>query len=148
MTKQKIFITSSFAQTQKIGEDMAKELKGRSGPQVICLHGNLGSGKTTFTQGFARGFEITNKIISPTFIIMRSYQIKGRTQLSYLYHVDLYRTHTARDVVEIGLLEIMKDPENIVLIEWAEKIQELLPEKKRDIYFEYYEEEKRKILIV
>lgn len=152
-------ITESFRATQKLGSEFAKSLK-KGG--VIALHGNLGSGKTTFVQGFAKGLGIERNIISPTFIIMRTYEIppsslsrsgfagesKGlrlHSGKKMFYHVDLYRIESERDVEGLGLLELINDPENIVVIEWPDKIEHLLPEERIDIRFEYLEDDKRRI---
>ena len=142
----KQIITKSFEQTRKLGEEFAASLKGGT---VISLHGNLGSGKTTFVQGLAKGLGIEKNIISPTFIIMRTYEpglkIKD-VRFKNFYHVDLYRIESERDVEGLGLLELINDPENIVVIEWPDKIEHLLPEKRIDIVFEYLENDKRKIV--
>jgi tRNA threonylcarbamoyladenosine biosynthesis protein TsaE len=139
-TMEKTRITTSFEETQRLGIDFAKELTGGA---VIALHGNLGSGKTTFVQGFAKGLGIEKNIISPTFIIMRTY-IAGDKNF---YHVDLYRIESDKDVEGLGLLELIRDPQNIVVIEWPDKIEHLLPENRVDIYFEYLGDDKRKITI-
>lgn len=95
---------------------------------VIALTGNLGSGKTTFVQGFAEGLGISNRIISPTFILMRSYKIEDKGGFEALYHLDLYRLEgdVKREVLNLGFEEILENPKNIILIEWAEKIKEEL----------------------
>lgn len=136
----KKIITTNFQQTQQLGFDFAKKLKGG---EVLALYGDLGSGKTTFMQGLAKGLGITKNIISPTFIIMRTYEAGARS----LYHVDLYRIETEKDVEGLGLFELMNQPENIVAIEWPDKIENLLPQKRITIYFEYLEENKREIRI-
>ena len=144
---QKTYITNSFEETKKVGFEFAKTLKGGD---VVALHGDLGSGKTTFVQGLAEGLGITKKIISPTFIIMRTYEINLKSQksnLKYFYHVDLYRIEDEKDVEGLGLLEIIKDKESIVVIEWPEKIENILPNTKRDLFFTYIDDEKRKIVI-
>src|SRR5690242_8838831 len=95
---KKIVVTNSFEETQKIGFDFAKTLQGGD---VICLYGDLGSGKTTFVQGLAEGLGITQKIISPTFIIVRNYvipdlirnpeldsRLRGNDNYMF-YHIDL-----------------------------------------------------------
>lgn len=106
---------------------------------VIALFGELGSGKTTFTQGFARGLGIKGKIISPTFIIMRRHK--------NFYHFDAYRLKNEKDILALGWKEIINNPGNIVLIEWAEKIKKILPRKCVKIYFEHVDKNKRKIII-
>jgi len=131
-------ITTSFEETQHAGESFAQQLKGG---EVIALYGDLGSGKTTFVQGVAKGLGIEKHIISPTFIIMRTYTFGEKT----LYHVDLYRIEGEKDVEGLGLRELMNDPQNIVLIEWPEKIENLLPENRIDIVFTYVDNDNREI---
>lgn len=138
-------ITNSFEETQKLGFDFAKKVGDVS---VLALHGDLGSGKTTFIQGLAKGLGINKKIISPTFIIMRSYELPAIiSNKSHFYHIDLYRIRNEDDIKELGLLELINDPGNLIAIEWPEKILKLLPEKRFNLHFEYIAENKRKILI-
>ncbi|MDO8621586.1 MAG: tRNA (adenosine(37)-N6)-threonylcarbamoyltransferase complex ATPase subunit type 1 TsaE [Candidatus Levybacteria bacterium] len=153
--KKDVFITNSFEETQALGEKVAKNLKGGG---ILALYGNLGDGKTTFVQGLAKGLGIKRRIISPTFIIVRSYATKLKSQSSKIkatiqnskvfYHIDLYRIDSQRDVEGLGIEEIINDPKNIVAIEWAEKMGKLLPKKRWDIKFEYLDEGRRKITII
>lgn len=138
---KKKLITQSFQETQQFGREFAKSLKGG---EVLTLSGDLGSGKTTFVQGLAKGLNITQKIISPTFIIMRTYE---RGNDTYFYHVDLYRIGEAKEVEGLGLLELLNDPKNIVVMEWPEKMEELLPDKRIDLLFTYLDDNKRVIEI-
>lgn len=146
MNNTKKIITNSFSETQKIGFDFAKTLKGG---EVLCLYGDLGSGKTTFVQGLAKGLGIVQRIISPTFIIMRSYRLgimNHESRIMNFYHVDLYRIENEKDVESLGLIDLMGDHESIVVIEWPEKIENLLPEKKINIIFNYLDEDRREII--
>jgi tRNA threonylcarbamoyladenosine biosynthesis protein TsaE len=167
----KKIVTNSFKETQQLGFDFAKKLKGG---EVLALYGDLGSGKTTFMQGLAKGLGITRNIISPTFIIMRSYQVHRHSgkpkvhlesrrengswtypsrhkrqdeglELKNLYHLDLYRIENESQAVDLGLTEFMGDPQNLVVIEWPDKIENLLPENRINIYFTYLEDDKREI---
>ncbi len=138
--KPKIITTDSLKKTQNFARDFAKNLKGGD---ILCLYGNLGSGKTSFVQGLAKGFGITRRIISPTFIIARRYEMGDLN----LYHIDLYRTQTLQDLLSIGIDEILEGDNNIVVIEWAEKLLDLIPKKRIDLKFEYIDENKRKITI-
>ncbi len=169
MENNQSIITSSSENTQEYGVQFAKKIlssltRRRFGMYqtvrplanvVICLYGDLGSGKTTFTQGLAKGLGIKKRIISPTFVIVRSYEVKSQkskvkttTQNSkFFYHIDLYRIATEEDLKTIGIEEILNDPHAIVAIEWAEKLGSLLPKKRWDIRFEYVDEEKRRITI-
>lgn len=140
-------ITQNNSETQKLAEDFAKTLQGG---EVLCLWGDLGFGKTTFTQGLAKGLGLTGRITSPTFLIMRTYTLTNETTekpVKMLYHVDLYRVTNEKEIIELGLLDLMQHPEHIVVIEWPEKMGTLLPEKRIDIKFEYIDENRRKIKI-
>ena len=126
-------ITKSAKETARVGEEMAHYLADREGGHILCLYGQLGSGKTTFTQGFARGLGIPARLLSPTFIIVRRYIIPKNE--IFLYHVDLYRLHTTSEMEGIGLPEIFSDSASYTVIEWAERLGELLPRKRIDIRF-------------
>lgn len=130
-------VTTSAKETQKIGAELAK-----SGARIVCLYGELGSGKTTFTQGFAKGLGITSRLLSPTFIIVRRYDIPSSEK--YFCHVDLYRVNNIGD---LGLEEIFADPHAFVVIEWADRLRDMLPKKRIDIYFSVDEHDKHTISI-
>ncbi len=134
----KKIITNSFEETRAVGFDFAKKLHGG---EVLALYGDLGSGKTTFMQGLAKGLGIERQIISPTFIIMRTYNAGNKN----LYHLDLYRIETEEQAVDLGLKDLMGEQENIVAIEWPDKIENVLPENRINIYFTYLEDERREI---
>ena len=137
--------THSFEETQQLGFNFAKELQGG---EVLALYGDLGSGKTTFMQGLAKGLGITRNIISPTFIIMRSYRVEKddhTKSIKNLYHLDLYRIENEAQAEDLGIHELMGNGENIVAIEWPDKIENILPEKRISIYFTYLEDDKRDI---
>ncbi|KKU12053.1 MAG: hypothetical protein UX19_C0009G0008 [Candidatus Woesebacteria bacterium GW2011_GWA1_45_8] len=146
------FTTKSPSQTQKLGQKISADItSGRISP-VIALSGDLGSGKTTFVQGLAKGLGVTGRIISPTFILMRKYDLpseEDKNSERTLYHVDLYRLEGALDkeILNLGLPYIWSDPSNIVLIEWAEKIKSLIPSGASWITFENMGEALRKITL-
>lgn len=127
-------ITTSAEETAGIGASLGRDLTGGGpGARVYCLYGDLGSGKTTFTQGFAKALGITTRLLSPTFIIVRRYDIPSSEK--FLYHIDLYRLKNADDTEELGLTEILTNPESIVVIEWAEKLGDMMPVPRYDIHF-------------
>jgi len=109
------------------------------GGEVLAFEGSLGAGKTTFIQGLAEGIGIKNKIVSPTFILMRSY--------NNFYHLDLYRLEgeVEKEVRNLGLFDIWENPKNIVAIEWAEKIKNIMPAKTIWIKFKNIDNERRSI---
>ena len=133
--------SDSREQTQKIASDFAKQLKGG---EVLCFYGSLGSGKTTFAQSIAKTLGVKENITSPTFVLMKKYKAKNKIEF---YHMDAYRLSGPGEALDLGLEEIWADKNNIIAIEWADKISNILPEKKIDICFEPLGENKRKITI-
>lgn len=107
----------------------------------MALSGNLGSGKTTFIQGLAKGLGIKQRIISPTFILMREYTTKFKCQMPNVktfYHIDFYRLEkdVESELRNLGIEEIWGKRENIVAIEWAEKVKSVLPKNTIWVVFE------------
>jgi tRNA threonylcarbamoyladenosine biosynthesis protein TsaE len=131
---QKEFITTNSKQTQKMGEMLAKEITNAT---VVCLVGELGAGKTTFTQGFLKGLSAEGPYTSPTFLIMKQYD--------NVYHFDAYRVDS-KDILSLGWEEIIANPQNIVIIEWADKVRDIIPKRAVWIDFGWVDEEKRKII--
>jgi tRNA threonylcarbamoyladenosine biosynthesis protein TsaE len=117
--------------------EIAQNLESEKFPgMIICLIGDLGSGKTIFTKGFATGLGIEDNITSPTFNIIKEYT-GGEMNL---YHMDLYRLNG--DVKNLGLDEYFTR-EGVVIIEWADMIEEYLPEERLDIKFKVIDEDTR-----
>jgi tRNA threonylcarbamoyladenosine biosynthesis protein TsaE len=139
-------VTSSVEETSALAAEIAAEVRDGG---VLCLYGDLGSGKTTFTQGLAKALDISKHVTSPTFLIMRTYELalSKEHRAKGLFHIDLYRLNSEAEMEDIGLSEILSDPENIVVIEWSEKLGKKMPEKRIDIRFEYVDDERRKIEI-
>jgi len=132
----KTYQSYSSAGTKRFGERIARKIaksgarSAAKGAFVIALTGELGSGKTTFVQGFLRGFGIRRGGASPTFVLIKRYAICSK-RFASIYHVDAYRLKKAKDLLALGFKEILDDPQNIVLIEWAEKIKKILPRPHR-----------------
>lgn len=143
------YLTSSPAQTKKMGELLAKEFlkeKQLKSAVVLGLKGELGGGKTTFLQGFAKGIGVKEKVLSPTFIIARKSQIRN-PRFKNFYHVDCYRTQKPEEILDLGFKEIFQNPENIVVIEWADRIKRILPKATIWINFNFVDNRKRIIVI-
>ncbi len=159
------YITKNSAQTKKIGEILAREiLRGKlikkvypigsrrkrdsCGAFVLGLEGDLGGGKTTFLQGFAKGLGIKERILSPTFVILKRYKIRNtRYEIQNFYQIDCYRILKTKEILNLGLEGILSNPQNIVAIEWAEKIKTLLPRETIWLKFRFVNDNKRRILI-
>lgn len=119
---------------KKVGFALAKELKNKPlfPPKtekhafVVALFGDLGSGKTTFVQGFAQGLGIKESILSPTFVIQKNFPITDGV-FSNFYHIDAYRLKDPEELLELGFKDLIKNPENLIVIEWADKVKKILP---------------------
>lgn len=135
-------VTKSAKETQKIAAILARELiraPRHVGARVVALQGDLGAGKTTFTQGFARALGVKETVLSPTFVLMKIYglgpRIKGKSKkikekresFRHLVHIDCYRLVSPRDLLHLGFKELLKDKDAIILIEWADRIKKILP---------------------
>lgn len=145
--KKQILKSESLEDTIKIASDFAKTLKGGD---VVALYGELGSGKTTFVQAVAKALGIRKQIVSPSFILVRSYEIpKNNTSKSAgrLVHIDLYRLESADDLRSVDLSELASDSGSLVMIEWAQRAKRVLPEKRIDIHMVYKRESEREITI-
>ena len=116
-----------LAQVEKLASEMATLVKTKKA--VIGLIGPLGAGKTTFVKAFAKQFKI-NKIKSPTFVITHQYKIPQRS----LYHMDFYRLHNDKQLIDLGLDEILNS-NNVVLIEWIDRFAQII--KRCDILISF-----------
>ncbi len=138
MTSQRITtqtITHSAEETIAFGRKLAAEL---SPPLIVLLRGDLGAGKTTLAKGIAEGFEaaLAEDVTSPTFTLVHEYRGARAT----LYHIDLYRIDTQRDLETLGLDDLLA-PNCILLIEWGEKFPRLLRDHNVEITLERVGEE-------
>jgi len=149
------YLTTNSSQTKKLGENLAKKiikLSQKKGALIIALSGDLGAGKTTFVQGLAKGLEIKEKITSPTFVLMKKFQIRKNLRLdsqkfASFFHIDCYRIQRPEEILNIGFKEIISNSQNIVVIEWSEKIEEILPKNNIKIKFDFMGQNTRKIVV-
>lgn len=137
----KKYISNSESKTKNIAANLVKQIQNG----VIALNGELGAGKTTFVQGFAKGLGIEEKIISPTFVLIRQHKIPSTD--STLYHIDLYRLEETGAYKNLGIEELINDNNNLVIIEWADKIKDYLPNDTLKISIEKTENNQRLITI-
>lgn len=155
-------ITKNNLDTMKLGSEFAQELKAGD---VVLLFGNLGAGKTTFVQGLAKGLGIKDRILSPTFVLMRQYEIphpnpllkgegdEGKSSrqartIKNLNHVDLYRIENPTEIENLGLAEVIEEESSVTIIEWADRLSDFRPKAGYRISFEYLDENKREIKII
>lgn len=145
----KTYLTKSPTQTKKLGVFLAKKIlksKTQKKARVLGLEGDLGGGKTTFLQGFAKGLGIEQKILSPTFVIMKRFPISTKN-LKNFYHFDCYRVGKPKEILNLNFKEISSDSQNIIVIEWAEKIRQILPKNTKWIRFQFVDKRKRRISV-
>ena len=135
----KQFITHSPEETTELGRHLAAEL---SPPKLVVLRGDLGAGKTTLIKGIAEGFHAASEenVTSPTFTLIHEYRGPGVN----VYHVDLYRVDTQRELETLGLDDFV-DENSVVLIEWGEKFARFLRERDVEITIERLGENDRRI---
>ena len=153
------YIAKNLEETQKIAENFIKTLCQEepltlgNGATVVGLYGELGSGKTSFTQGIARALGISENVVSPTFIIEKIYELsnlqsaESNKNFSHLIHIDAYRLEKSSELLHLGWQEIIADSKNMILIEWPERVTDIMPEHIR-INFRHIENEQREIEII
>ena len=130
------YITNSYLETVKLGEEYAKTLnKG----DVVLLNGDLGAGKTAFTKGVAKGLGIEKEVLSPTYAYMNDYD-------GVLYHYDCYRLSSGEDAEALGLTEYFYAG-GISVIEWSENIYDVLPKNVKKVEITKISENQRKITL-
>ncbi len=122
--------SNSEEQTKQWARNLAAVLKPSS---IICLYGELGTGKTTFVKGLAQGLKIASeKVNSPTFVLMNVYE--GRLPV---YHFDFYRLEEIKEIERLGYEEFFYG-EGVAVVEWADRLKELLPQERLDIHIEHH----------
>ena len=138
-------ITTSDSETQKEGEKFAEKLKPMD---VVFLIGDLGSGKTTFAKGLAKGLGIDSRVISPTFVVVRRHSIqapKSDMTIHTLYHLDLYRLKNEKEVLSVDLKDYLDDQTGVTVIEWPEISQDIVGKKVWKVLFAIQKNESREI---
>ena len=138
------FISHSHEETKGWGATLAKELQ----PGLLTLSGELGAGKTQLTAGILEALGAEGPYQSPTFMLVKEYRVgqKTNTGISRIYHCDAYRLE-AKDFEILGFQAWVEEPEGLVILEWPEKIQELLPEKRINITLTQKSETEREIKV-
>ncbi|HLN18635.1 MAG TPA: tRNA (adenosine(37)-N6)-threonylcarbamoyltransferase complex ATPase subunit type 1 TsaE [Patescibacteria group bacterium] len=130
----KTITTDNSYETKKLGENLAAKMINGG---LVCLAGELGSGKTTFTQGLLRGLKVGGNFSSPTFVIMKKYR-------DNIFHLDAYRVESD-DIINLGWREIVSDKKNIIIVEWADRIKNIIPKEALWINFEWIDKDRRRL---
>ncbi|MBP9802310.1 tRNA (adenosine(37)-N6)-threonylcarbamoyltransferase complex ATPase subunit type 1 TsaE [Patescibacteria group bacterium] len=137
------FISNNLADTEAIAQNLLSNLADKN---ILALSGNLGAGKTTFVKFLASALGVKENITSPTFVLLKVYEIEKQVYKKFV-HVDCYRLDGDEDLADVGLQDYVFDKENLVLIEWADKISNLPQDKVLNIKIEILGETSRKFII-
>jgi len=141
-----IFNSHSPADTQKFARGFLQKLKSKQNlATVLALSGDLGSGKTTFTQFLAQNLRVKDQITSPTFVIEKKYKCSADQEFKNLIHLDCYRLNDSSELLRLDWLEIVGKPENLIVIEWPERVVDLLPPDTLKLSFHFVDENERRI---
>lgn len=123
----KTYRSFSSNETERFGYDLGRKIltkKPKNSAVVLSLEGELGSGKTVLAKGFFKALGVKARILSPTFLLIKSYKLK-RKNFKKAYHFDCYRIKNEKELVALGAKETLALKENIVLIEWADRLKSL-----------------------
>ncbi|HFC76838.1 MAG TPA: tRNA (adenosine(37)-N6)-threonylcarbamoyltransferase complex ATPase subunit type 1 TsaE [Candidatus Moranbacteria bacterium] len=144
----KKIITKNANETKELGRSISKDFQGG---EIVCLEGDLGAGKTTFSQGILQGLGAEGPYTSPTFIVMKEYRIEnnqiknGKQGVKKIYHLDTYRVETS-DILDLGWNELVANKNNVIIIEWSEKIKEIIPDNSFWVKFKHLPNNRREII--
>ena len=121
-------IKVTLEELHKVAQDIVQKAKDAQADTatVITLEGDLGSGKTTLTQEVARILGVKESVISPTFVIMKKYEVVD-TIFKHLIHIDAYRLNESKELINLGWEELLADKTNLIIIEWPSQVPECIP---------------------
>lgn len=140
-----IFLTNNTTQTFNLGKKNANSLRGGD---ILTLSGELGAGKTVFIKGLASGFGIKQTVRSPSFNLMKIYKLPKQKMAKQFVHLDCYRLKNPMEIIDIGLLDYLGQPDTVCAIEWPEKITTLLKKfQTRKIKISILKDGQRKISV-
>ena len=123
-----------------------KNTKKRMGALVVGLSGELGTGKTAFTQAISKYLGIKRRINSPTFVLMKKYPLKNN-QYKFLFHIDAYRLKNEKELLHLGWDEIINNKEHLIFIEWPENVIKIMPKNSVFVNISHTKEEHRSFKI-
>ena len=145
--RSRIVTLNARATKRAAAKILALALRREQRPIILALSGDLGSGKTTFVQGLARALGIRARVQSPTFVLIRWYEVKTRRKrLRHLIHIDAYRLDSAAEAGRLGLRELFRRRDDLIVVEWADRIRKLIPKRARWIEFFHATPPSRRII--
>ena len=140
-------LSKNTKHTEDIAKKFLNKIKpNKNGATVVGLYGDLGTGKTTFTQAVAKQLGVKRKVNSPTYVIIKNYQLKI-TDYKKLIHIDAYRLKNEKELLHLGWEEMIVNPKHLVFIEWPEMVIKAMPKKHHKISILHTKEGHRKFSI-
>lgn len=158
----RVLLSKNIAETERCARQLLKTLAPqKGGATVLGLAGNLGAGKTAFAKCVAKLLGVRETVTSPTFVIMKTFKISSpdrRLSVArlparqvgrwlHLIHVDAYRIEKPEELLRLGWREIVSDPRNLILLEWPERVREILPRGTQIVRFRFINETSRRIAL-
>ncbi len=141
------FVSKNREETREIARQLVESLVPRSTGVVVALQGDLGAGKTAFTQEAGKILGVEENMHSPTFVIEKIYKINYQG-FKHLIHIDAYRIEKESELLHLGWEEIVSNPENLIFIEWPENVPGIVPKDALAVSFKFIDEETREIDMV
>lgn len=138
------YVSKSLEETREIAEEFVRSLEIGEKARVVALAGDLGSGKTAFCQAIGSTLGVLETMQSPTFVIEKVYPIDYHG-FKHLIHIDAYRLEHFKELLHLGWDKIISEKENLILIEWPERVFDIIPEGVQNIYFKFVDEKTREI---
>lgn len=143
-------LSKSVGETTQVAQEFVNKIKQLKSDKAVVagLFGDLGSGKTTFTQALGKILGVEEVMTSPTFVIEKRYNLDGSLGFKKLIHIDAYRLDSDGEILNLNFQEDLNNPDNLILIEWPERVSGALPEDILRINFKFISEFEREIDVV
>ncbi len=144
------YLSKSVGETNQVAMDFVNKLKDIKASKAVAvgLFGDLGSGKTTFTQAVGEILGVKEVMTSPTFVIEKRYDLDGGFGFKKLIHIDAYRLDSDSEILNLNFQEDLNNPDNLILIEWPERVSGALPDNIIRVNFKFISEFEREIDVV
>jgi len=140
---EKKIILKDLKDTIELGKSLALKCSGK---EIFAVSGSLGSGKTSLAQGISLGLGIKAKVNSPTFNIIKVYPVDNHNTIKEFIHIDAYRLKSSNELLSLGINEYFLADNNIIYIEWADKIEEIIPKFAKRIKLDFYKNKDERII--
>ena len=139
-------ILNNIKETEEFAGLFIKNIKeNKENATIVGLQGDLGAGKTTFVKSVASVLGVEGAVTSPTFVIEKIYKLPDGERFSRIVHIDAYRLENGKELLSLGWEETASNPQNLILIEWPERVADILPKSIHRMYFNFIDENTREV---